>query len=51
MKVSGNKKQMKVKGPAFEIKEYSFSEAPKGTKDKFKTRFELFDKYRDDKET
>ena len=53
----GRKKQMKFKGPAleikgpiFEIKEYAFSETPKDSTSQFKTRVELFDKYREDKE-
>ena len=41
---------MKVKGPAFEIKEYAFSETPKDSTTQFKTRDELFDKYKDDKD-
>ena len=41
---------MKVKGPAFEIKEYAFSKTHKESTTQFKTRAELFDKYRDDKE-
>ena len=45
------KRQMKVKGPTFEIKEYAFSKTLEESIDKFKTRAELFDKYRDDKET
>ena len=41
---------MKVKGPAFELKEYSFVETPIDSTSQFKTRSELFDKYKDDKE-
>ena len=41
---------MEVKGPAFEIKEYAFSKASKDSTSQFKTRVELFDKYKDDKE-
>ena len=40
---------MKVKVPAFEIKEYSFSETHEEYTTQFKTRVELFDKYSDDK--
>ena len=29
---------MKVKGTTFEVKEYAFSETPKGSTDQFKTR-------------
>ena len=48
--VKGNKKNTKFKGPAFEFKEYTFSETPKDSTSQFKTRAELFDKYRDDKD-
>ena len=39
---------MKVKGPAFEVKEYVFSQ---GSTHIFKTRAQLYDKYRDNRET
>ena len=42
---------MKLKGPTFEIKEYFVFETPEGSTDKFKTRVELFDKYKHGKET
>ena len=47
-----NKNQMKVKGPAFEVKEYVFSssETPTNFTSQFNNRFELFDKYKHDKE-
>ena len=41
---------MKFKGASFEIKEYSFSETPKDSTSQFKTKVELFDKYKEDKE-
>ena len=41
---------MKFEGHAFEIKEYAFSETPKDSTSQFKTRAEMFDKYREDKE-
>ena len=41
---------MKVKGPTFEVKEYDFSDNPKGSMNQFKTRDKLFDKYIDKKE-
>ena len=41
---------MKFKGSSFEIKEYSFSETPKDSTTQFKTRNELFDKCRDEKD-
>ena len=40
---------MKFKGPTFEIKEYTFSETPQDSTTQFKTKAELFDKYREDK--
>ena len=49
-KTEGKKKQMKVKGPAFEVKEYVFSKTSKGSTDQFKTIAKLFDKQKDDKE-
>ena len=48
-KTKGKKKQMKVKGPSFEIKEYVFSKTPKEYTTQFKSKAELFDKYMDDK--
>ena len=48
--VEGKKKHMKVKGPSFEVNEYAFFETPKDSTSQFKTRVELLDKYRDDKE-
>ena len=39
--IEGKKKEMKVKGPKFEVKEYSFSETREGSTDKFKTRAEV----------
>ena len=48
--VKANNKHMKFEGHAFEIKEYAFSETPKDCTSQFKTRAELFDKYRDDKQ-
>ena len=41
---------MKVKGPSFVIKEYAFLETPEESTYNFKTRAELFDKYRNEKE-
>ena len=51
IKTEGKKNKMKVKWPAFEVKEYSFLETLEGYTDKFKTRAELYDKYRDNRET
>ena len=50
-KAEGKKKKMKVKFPIFEVKEYAFSETLEGSNDQFNTRAELFDKYRDNKDT
>ena len=50
-KAESKNRQMKVKGPSFEIKEYAFLETPKASTHKFKTRAELVYKYRDEKET
>ena len=36
---------MKVKGPAFEIQEYTFDNIPEGTADKYKSKGALIDKY------
>ena len=41
---------MNVKGTTFEVKQYSFRETPEGSTDIFKSRAELFDKYKDNKE-
>ena len=45
------KKEVKFKGPTFEVKEYAFLETPEGYTNKFKSRAELYDRYRDNKET
>ena len=41
---------MKVKGNAFQAKEYDFADAPTDSTSQFKTRSALFDKYKDDKD-
>ena len=51
VKTESKKKQGKVKGPSFEVQQYKFSEVPKASSDKFKSIFELYDKYKDDRET
>ena len=38
------KKYMKVKGHAFQAKEYDFADTPTNSTSQFKTRLELFDK-------
>ena len=38
---------MKVKGPAFEIQEYTFDTIPKGNANKYKSKTELLDRYKD----
>ena len=40
-----------MKGPAFEIKQYEFFEVPKASTNKFKSRVELYDKYKNNRET
>ena len=37
---------MKVKGPAFEIQEYTFDNIPEGAADKYKSKTKLMDKYK-----
>ena len=39
----GKNKQVKFKGPTFEIKEYAFSDTPKYSTSQFKNRPEFFD--------
>ena len=38
---------MKIKGPAFEIQEYTFDKIPEGVRDKYKSKTELLDRYKD----
>ena len=38
---------MKVKRPAFENQEYTFDNIPKGMTDKYKSKTELLNKYKD----
>ena len=44
-------KQVKIKGPSFEMQQYEFSEVPETSTDKFKSRDDLYDKYKNDRET
>ena len=37
----GNKKQLKVKGPAFEVQEYEFSQTPEGSTTRYRSKIEL----------
>ena len=39
-------KKEKVKGPSFEIKEYEFSEVQEASNGRFKSRNDLYDKYK-----
>ena len=41
------KKQMKVKGPTFEIQEYTFDKIPEGATDRYKSETKLLEKYKD----
>ena len=50
VKIESNKKQLKIKGPAFEVQEYKFLEVPETSTDKFKSIVDLYDKYKDDKD-
>ena len=46
-----NKKEKgKFKGPAFEIQEYEFSEVQEASSDKFKSKADLYGRYKKDKE-
>ena len=38
---------MKIKGPSFEIQQYTFDIIPKGATDKYKSKTELLDRYKD----
>ena len=49
VKIESKKKQVKIKGPTFEVKQYKLSEVPETSTDKFKSRFDLYDKYKDDR--
>ena len=44
------KKQVKLIGLGFEFKEYAFAHTPTNSTSQFKTRSELFEKYKDDKD-
>ena len=46
VKTEAQKKQVKVKGPIFEMQQYEFSEVPQTSTDRFKSRAELYDKYK-----
>ena len=45
-KDKGKKKQMKVKGPTFEIQEYTFDKILEGAIDRYKSKTELLEKYK-----
>ena len=38
---------MKVKGPTFEVQEYTFNHVPKESIDKYKSKSKLVDSYKD----
>ena len=38
---------MKVKGPTFEVWEYTFDSVPEGAINKYKSKIELLDNYKD----
>ena len=46
-KAKGKNKQMKIKGPTFEIQEYTLDKIPEGATDKYKYNTELLDIYKD----
>ena len=46
-KAKGKKKQMKIKGPTFEIQEYTFDKILEGATDKYKSKTELLERYKD----
>ena len=48
-KSKSKKGKVKVKGLAFEVNEYAFSEVPEASTDKFKSIADLYDKNNDDK--
>ena len=45
-KAKGRKKHVKVKGPAFEIQEYTFDNIREGAGNKYKSKTKLMDKYK-----
>ena len=46
----GKMKQVKVKGPTFKVKEYAFPQTPKGSKDRYRSKIELLEKYKEGKD-
>ena len=40
----GKKKQVKVKGPTFEVQEYDFSQTPEGSTNKYRSKTKIMDK-------
>ena len=45
-----NKGKMKVKGPSFELQEYEFLKVLETFSDKFRSKTDLYDKYKKDKD-
>ena len=50
VKDESKKIQVNIKGLAFEMQQYEFSEVPKTSIDKFKSRAELYDKYKNNRD-
>ena len=44
------KKKEKIRGSSFEVQEYEFSEVQEASSDKFKSKDDLYDRYKKDKE-
>ena len=51
VKTETQKKKVKIKGPVFEMQQYEFSEVLETSNDNFKSKSDLYDKYKNDRET
>ena len=51
VKTETQKKKVKIKGPVFEMQQYEFSKVPHTSTYMFKSKAELYDKYKNDRET
>ena len=51
VKTETQKKREKFKGAVFEMQQYEFSEVPRTSTDRFNSIDELYDKYKNDRET
>ena len=49
VKAEAQKKQVKIKGPVFEMQQYEFSEVSQTSTDRFRSRTELYDKNKNDR--